>query len=51
MNNIFVFCQDEAADVKTLIKMLEQCLKRKLNLNNKSISVKLMQRMIEDLWA
>lgn len=51
VNNIFMFCQDDAADVATLIKMLEQCLKRKINLNAKSIDVKLMQNMIEDVWS
>ena len=31
--------------------MLEQCLRKKLNLNAKVITVKLMQGMVENVWA
>ena len=34
MQNIVNFKDDEAADVPTLVTMLEQCLKRKLYLNS-----------------
>lgn len=47
LDNIVEFCADDAADVDTIIMMLEQCLFRKVYLNAKSLSVSKLKNCCE----
>ena len=48
LEEIVEFSKDDAADVATLVKLLEQCLSQKLNLNIKNLDLPKMRSMLED---
>ena len=48
MEEIVEFSKDDAADVATLLKLIEQCLSQKLNLNVTSLDVAKVRSMLED---
>ena len=51
LEEIVEFSKEEAADVATLIKSLEQCLGLKLYLNVDNLDVKKMQDMLTDILS
>ena len=47
LENIVEFSKDDAADVPTLIKLIEQCLAQKLFLNVENLQLSVMRVMLD----
>ena len=49
LDNILDFSRDDAADLTTLIKMIEQCIGLKINLNPQTVTPAILNNCIEDV--
>jgi hypothetical protein len=46
LENILEFANDEASDVPTLNRMLEQCINMRMNLNIKNLTVSILREVL-----
>ena len=49
LDNIIEFCEDDASDVPTILRMIEQCLNRKVYLNKQNLSVNILKAVTKNV--